>query len=911
MKRRDLLNSISRRRGWRAGRTLSTALVVAALLACGTVMLTPSRASAEEPAPPKLRLPAVAAPTRYHLELTLVPDADTFAGAVDIELTLKKATPVLWLNGQNLTVKEAILETGGQSLTAKVIATPKDYIGFSFDKAVGPGAARLHIAYQGKIDRKNMEGVFQVKEGGAWYVYTQFEPIFARKAFPGFDEPGYKVPWQVTLHVKKEDSAFSNTPIVSETDDPNGMKTVKFAETKPLPSYLVAVAVGTFDTVDAGTAGKKHTHIRIVVPHGESAEARYAAKTTPAIVNLLEGYFGIPYPYEKLDEVAIPLAGYAMEHAGMVTYGSGIILWPPDQDSLQKHRLWVSVGAHELAHQWFGDYVTTAWWNDIWLNEGFASWMADKISNEYKPEWHMHISELNGYQGAMDTDALVSSRKVRQPIESDDDIANSFDGITYNKGSALLNMFETYMSPERFQKGIHLYLEKHAWGNATSADFLAALGTVDPAIPASFSSFLDQAGVPEVNASLKCAGGAPRLELEQQRFLPVGSTGSADQMWQIPVCAKYPSGSTEARQCALVTAKTKELTLSKATGCPQWVFANDGAAGYYRVHYQGHLLDSLLKDDTRTLGLAERVGLVGDVAAFTGGGQMKRGEALGMVPEFLQDPAPQVTAKTLEIASGLEFNIVPDSLLPKYRKFLENMYGGRAHELGWKSKPGEDAATERLRPTLLDVTADEAEDPELIAQAKTLANEWLSNHNAVAPDMVGVVLRTAAEHGDRAFFRRLRSEAKKEKDQNTRGQLLNAMGSFRDPEIVKAAMPILLTSEFDPRESLGILFGATQWPANRDLVYDFVKQNIGALEAKLPQDVLPFMPYAAASYCDEQHRADVEAFFKDRSAKYPGGPRTLDQVLEGISLCAANKSAQQASVVAFLSGYGSKAGAGR
>src|SRR3989441_32861 len=254
------------------------------------------------------------------------------------------------------------------------------------------------------------------------------------------------------LKVPKGDDAFSNPPALSETAGAGGMKTVKFAETKSLPSYLVAIAVGPMDIVDAGHAGANNTAIRIIVPRGRGAEAQYVARTTPDVVNLLEKYFGTPYPYEKLDEVAIPLALYAMEHPGLVTYGAGFFLSKPEETTLGRKRGVTSVMAHELSHQWFGDLVTTAWWDDIWLNEGFASWMANKIVNQYHPEWKMNLRELNGYQGAMGTDELVSSRKVRQPILSDDDIANAFDNITYNKGSALLNMFESYIGPEKFQE---------------------------------------------------------------------------------------------------------------------------------------------------------------------------------------------------------------------------------------------------------------------------------------------------------------------------------------------------------------------------------------------------------------------------------------------------------------------------
>jgi alanyl aminopeptidase len=249
-------------------------------------------------------------------------------------------------------------------------------------------------------------------------------------------------------------------------------------------------------------------------------------------------------------------------------YGTGIILAKPEQDTPARQRDWVWTAAHELAHQWFGDPVTTAWWDDIWLNGGFASWTANKIVGEYHPEWHQDVSAVNSYQGAMGSDGLVSARRVRQPIESKDDIINAFDSITYDKGSALLNMFESYMGRERFRAGIHCYLTKYSWKNATSAEFLAALAGDDTRIAPAFSTFLDQPGVPLVTAALECSGGTATLRLSQQRFLPLGSVGAADQIWQIPLCVRYPAGQGEARQCELLSRKSAQLQLTWGGGCP-------------------------------------------------------------------------------------------------------------------------------------------------------------------------------------------------------------------------------------------------------------------------------------------------------------------------------------------------------
>ena len=881
-------------------RALVVCLGAIGILFSGLLPARQARAQeGESPAAPKFRLPSdIVVPVRYALDLTVVPDQDTFTGVVDVKVNFKQASSVLWLNAERLQVKEASLSTDGGAVAAKVLTEPHDYVGFQFDHAVGPGPATLHVSYQGEINRKDQQGIFQMKDGDQWYVYSQFEQIWARRAFPCFDEPGYKVPWQMTLHVKKDQVALSNTNILSETDSGDGMKTVKFAETPPLPSYLVALTVGNMELVDGGTAGKKSTRIRIVVPKGHADEAKYAAETSGPILTLLENYFGIPYPYDKLDEVAVPLSGLSMEHPGLITHSGYIILRKPEDDTLQRQHEWVSVCAHEMAHQWFGDLVTTAWWDDIWLNEGFASWMANKIVTEYHPEWQMNIGELNGYQGAMDNDSLVSARQVRQPIKSNDDIANAFDGITYNKGSALLNMFETYMGPDRFREGIQRYLKQYEWRNATSAEFLAALAGDDRDVAAAFSSFLDQPGVPLVSASLKCDGSAAKVDLSQQRFLPLGSGGAGQQLWKIPVCVRYPAG----RQCTLLQQASGEIDLTKASSCPAWADVNADADGYYRVLYPPQQLGALLKAED-ALSLPEKVSLIGDVSALTQNGKMPLGQALALAPGLARDSARQVVTKTMDITAGLQNNLVEANLLPRYQQYLADVYGARARELGWESKPGESDDSRLLRPSLENVMANNAEDPEAIAEAHKLAIAWLSDHKAVQPDMIGVVLSTAARHGDRRLFDQVRAAARQEKDDNIRGTLLACLGEFPDPEITKVALPIVLTDEFDSRESLNILFGATVSPKTRDLAYDFVKQNWDAIIAKFPTDTGSFLPFIAGGYCDEQHRQDAKNFFDGRSTKYTGGPRNLAQLLEGIDLCIAYKQAQEPSVTEFLEKY--------
>jgi alanyl aminopeptidase len=841
-------------------------------------------------------------PTRYTLDLTIVPTADAFAGKVSIGLELDAPTNVIWLHGADLTIKAASLKVAGTTHAARAIApspkTPEneEYIGFVVEQPVS-GAAELAIEYDGKIYSNDSDGIYRVDDRGSWYVYTQFEDTDARRAFPSFDEPSFKVPLQLTMHVKSGDVAVANTPVVEERDEGNGMKKVVFAQTKPLPTYLIALAVGPFEIVDGGTAGKNKTPLRIIAPKGRSAEAGYATKATPDILNALENYFGSPYPYEKLDQIAVPRKSGAMENAGLVTYGLPLLLIPSDEETISRKRRFLSVAAHELAHHWFGDLVTLAWWDDIWLNESFASWMQDKIVLQLQPSWGTDVSMVQGRSGAMNGDSLATARKIRQPITSKHDISAAFDGITYGKGSAIIAMFERFIGADKFQLGLRNYLEKHAHGTATTADFLASISSAAGTdVTPLFSSFLDQVGTPLVTAELQCSG-APKLVLSQQRYLPLGSKAAQDQTWKTPICVRYPTAKGDARACTVLAEPKGELALEGAT-CPKWVLANDGQVGYYRVLYKGDMLAKLLAEKTMTM--PERVGLLGDLAALVESGHVPVGKALERVPALAKEQNRHLTSMMSELMGVLSGDIVPKELRPNRARFVRKMLRARAKAIGWAPVKGEEDDQRLMRPSLLSWVAITGEDPDFIKTARKLTDAWMTDRKAVDPDLVGLVLRIAARNGDRALFDRFRAAAKAETERKERNLLLGAMAGFRDPEIVKAAMAIALTDELEARDSIGLVWGAFGNEETRELAYQFVKTNLDALLAKLPRNSGAGFIGIATSFCDEAHRDDTAAFFKDKAPTYLGGERAMARMIERTDLCIARRAAWTPSIVEFL-----------
>ncbi|MEY2933890.1 MAG: hypothetical protein RL033_4639, partial [Pseudomonadota bacterium] len=539
------------------------------------------------------RLPEGVRPTHYALQLQIVPGRDDFSGHASIDVQLDRPLQTLLLHARELQLTSSSVSVPGseRSVTAVPRALGESgLIALALSEPIGPGASRIEIDYAGKLNRR-LRGLYAVESGGDSYAFTQFEPIDARRAFPCFDEPRFKTPFDVTLRVPEGQRAISNTPALSERRLDSGLHELTFARTEPLPTYLVAFAVGPLDVVEAppvpaAGARPQPLPLRGVAARGRGAELAFALQATPRLVASLERYFGSAFPYSKLDLIAVPdFASGAMENAGAITFRDTLLLLGSNAPE-QQRRAAVSVNAHELAHQWFGDLVTMPWWDDIWLNEGFATWLAARVVQDAFPEHRAELARVVGLQRAFDMDAKQSARQVRQPIESDHDIRNAFDAITYTKGGALLEMFERYLGADAFRAGLRLYLERHRFGTGTSGELLAALEeSSGKPVAAAFSSFLDQPGVPTVSATLQCeSGGQPRMRLRQSRFAPLGSGIAAAGLWQVPVCVRFAGpapGKPALEQCVLLDSSEATFTLSQRE-CPSWLFPNARASGYYR-----------------------------------------------------------------------------------------------------------------------------------------------------------------------------------------------------------------------------------------------------------------------------------------------------------------------------------------
>src|SRR5690348_7780039 len=519
----------------------------------------PAAAKSAE-APPLTRLPDWAVPESYDLSIKSDPDQSDYRGTVTIAVDLKKAANHLWLHGKDLKVSSVtITDAHGRTHAGKYdgdVTAEAEKAGVArvdFGATLQPQKLKLKFDFTAPYNG-TLQGYYKVVFAGNAYLQTQMEPISARLAFPCFDEPGFKVPLNLSLTIPAADKAVANAAETGSKPAGAGWKTVTFAQTKPLPTYLYAWAVGPWDIVDGPGIPPNEWRstpvpVRGIATKGNGPKMQRALAMVPAIIEHEEAYYGFGYPFGKLDLAALPdFSAGAMENAGLVTFRDWLLLL--DKDSAPSAvRSSFNVIAHELAHQWTGDTVTLDWWNDIWLNESFATWMQQKIEGEIHPDWHAHLDRIMGGQEAMQNDSLASARMIRQPITGNGDIETAFDGITYQKGAAVLGMFENFVGAQVFQKGMQAYIKAHAFGNANAGDLVDAIATAagkGEAFRKAFKSFLNQNGVPLVATRLDCKPkGAAVLELTQSRYLPLGSSGDPNRLWGVPVCVRFPNRSEE------------------------------------------------------------------------------------------------------------------------------------------------------------------------------------------------------------------------------------------------------------------------------------------------------------------------------------------------------------------------------
>ena len=887
----------------RTSRRRAKALAFIAILAlaggCGPVDSGAHLAAhgTPESSVPRGPLPRAAIPQRYRLALSVDPDRESFSGHVEIDITLNQERRRLYLHGLGLAVHRVVARLeSGQSIAATYREVdPSGVALLSFAETLPRGPATLVFDYSAPFGH-SLFGLYKVMDGGLAYAFTQFEPIRARRAFPSFDEPGFKTPFAVTIIAPKADKVVSNTPLAAQAPAPGGMARSTFAPTLPLPTYLIAFNVGPFDVVDGGVIAPNAVRswplqLRGIATKGKGEQMRYTLALAHKIVAALETYFAIPFPFQKLDLTAVPdFASGAMENAGAISFRQQLLLVAPTAP-LEQRRASLSVVSHEITHQWFGDLVTPKWWDDLWLNESFARWMQSKVAQQVLPDEDFSRATLGSNLHVMDLDELPSARRVRQPVKDSNDIENAFDRITYDKGAAILAMFEKHVGPDVFRAGIRAYLRKYARGNASARDFIAEIAAAahDPRLVAAFETFLDQPGIPLVELAGDCVGNAGTLQIESHMYAQLGREVPR-RHWDVPLCTAAGGETT----CSLLTRAT---TLS--TVCPATLMPNAHGTGYYRFQVPPAHWAALVGSNP-ALDAADQLALFHNLNAAVHAGKASPVLLLTAMRNFAPNASWDLLVDMKDALHQWRAKLLAQGDLPAYRRFVATVFGPRLKTLGIDPKPGEAPATALTRLALLQLTVEEAGDTVITAKLAAEAKTYLTTGKGPSSDTLQEAMRAAVLHDGMTFAAPLLKTFVASKDEYFRRSIIYALAGSNDPAVLEMLLALILSPDMRVGEIGYVYTGMQGEPVGRAVLWHWFGENYTRLLGRLSPAGMQRTPGIAGEACDVAARDELDAFFRPKIAQLPGTPRTLALAEEQIDRCIAFRAAKGEEIRAAL-----------
>ncbi len=849
-------------------------------------------------------------PVAYVLDLRMDPRAERFSGEVRVDVDVRKAVDVFFMHARGSSIRNATIKQGDSVTTvrAEIVDAAGGVLKVTAPKPLGVGRAQVQIAFDAPYDLR-LQGAYKVKSGGLDYVMTQMEPIGARNAFPCFDEPAFKQPWTVSITAPAADTAIFNTRETSVEKQADGWVKHHYALTLPLPSYLIAFAVGPWELVEFAAIPKTELRdhpipLRGVAAKGQGERMRYMLGETAKMVTALEDYFAYPYPYDKLDLLAAPEFAYgAMENAGLITYRDSL-MFADLKGSTSQRRGAISTHIHELAHQWFGNLVTMPWWDDIWLNESFASWSEAQIGHDLYPELEAEMDLLGGGLGAMGSDSRATARRIHNPVEEWTEINSTFDGITYQKGGAVLAMMERFLGAEKFRAALRAHMRKFAFGNATSvdlADSLAAQSSEPDALRRAFASFTDQAGVPMLATTLSCAEGRSSLAITQSRYRPIGGSFSTDTKWLVPMCLRVGRANTSSVECHLLTEASETITLGGDT-CADYVHPNADGAGYYRFSLDKQAQAGLAKAFAQLNAFEQRV-MADSASAALGSGAMRVSAFLDTAPDFAKASQSDVITAPLGDLEWIKERVATPAQIKRIDAMLRNTWGAKLKALGIDHAAADSESTKSLRAELIGFLAVHGQPEwltrELAARGRKvigLGGDGALHADAVHRDLLGSVLRAVVDADGKPAFDLIERHLAKNEDSVIRSALMGALASATDAKLSARAMQIGLTPAIKPGEVTRIYFGSADHPGNHPALWAFVQKHYEELLAKVPsvwQGKIASL--GSSALCTDQGATELDAFFASRVQNLEGGPRALAQSIEGVKLCAARVAAHRQS----------------
>ncbi|MDX1582659.1 MAG: M1 family metallopeptidase, partial [Thermoanaerobaculia bacterium] len=819
-----------------------------------------------------VRLGETVEPLSQSIDLHLDPEKDGYEGSTRFAIRVDEPLERFRLHAEEMAIGRSSLLGVGTDLDLNVEVLERGEILLHADRTIAPGDYTLEIEFQNDYGTRAV-GLYKVTARDESSLFTQFQTADAREAFPIWDEPSFKIPYDLTLTIPAHLDAVSNTAVENVIES-KGTKTIHFERTKPLPSYLLAIAVGEFDYVPIEGMSVPG---RVVVPEGSAERGRLAAKLTPPILREMESYFGLRYPFEKLDLISVPeFWAAAMENAGAVTFRDTILLVDEENASLGRKRWLAKVIAHELAHMWFGNLVTLEWWNDLWLNESFADWFGDMIVDELFPEYRLGLSELEGVQQTMAFDARPSTGAVRREIDRPDAVLDTV-GIAYNKGKAILSMFQSWIGKDRFREGLREYMREQAWGNSTAEEFFDALSSAAGFdIAPSMRTFLDQPSFPLIEVEMLGDG---RVRLSQRRFSEA-AVAVEPQSWIVPVILTYGHDDTISKQRFVLEDQQMVVDLGAP---PSWMFPDADATAYYRWSVPDDMLLDLVIRSEAIMSDRQRLALVGNVTALLSAGEIDGGTYLEIMHLLASDEDPLVVEQALSSLAGIAEALVTPENRQEFAKYVREMAKPLIDRYGLEPRPGEDELVSELRPTLLVWLGLFGEDSEIRRWARSRLEDFLEDPSSIDPALGWAIVRLAAVDGDRRLFERYREEFESAKDPAVRRRFLLGLGEFGSPELQRRALDYALEGPLRSTEVVALASRIDQDEAAKELRWNWLTENYDRIVEKISPTSIPRIVTAAGG-CSEQRLREAERFFVGKK-KMEGTSERLGHVRDAVTAC--------------------------
>ena len=786
-------------------------------------------------------LPKTVVPDSYKIDL--VPDLQklTLTGTETIAVKFRAATPTVTLNQAGLTLQSAKLETGA---VAKIATNEADQTAtLTFPAAIQAGQHTLTIAYSGPIPN-TPNGIYyddyKTPAGASKrMLVTQFEVADARRMFPGWDEPAFKATFQLSVTLPKDLAVVSNMPVATSTPTGADLKHVVFATSPRMSTYLLALIAGDMAALRGSAGG---TQMAVWAPAGEEDQGAYALSVEKNVLPYYNSYFGVPYPLPKLDMIAIPgnyLAG-AMENWGAITYIDDSLLFDAKTSSPYTRQLIHLDVAHEMAHQWSGDLVTMGWWDNIWLNEGFATWMENKATDHFNPAWQVWPREHQAREQAMAQDAVPTTHPIQQVIKDESQANSAFDQISYQKGEQIIRMVEDWVSPDVFRDGMRHYMKAHQYGNTTSADLWAALGAASHKDVAHVAAgFTEQPGIPLVEIARSCTAGKGSITLTQDRFT-IHDPNPKKLTWTIPVTLGVPG---KAPTHVLLATDPVTIPLS---GCTAPIKANLGEDGYYRTQYDAGSLKALA-DILPKLDAVDRANLMGDQFALFVAGRAPLTDYLGLLQNLKSETNIAVWDDTLRHLHRLYDALAGSSIRPAFNTYAIGLIRPEFDRLGWDPKPGESFLDSLLRPDLIE-SLGRYGDPEVVAEAGKRFQAFVKTPDSLPAALREPVLDIVGHHADQATYDTLKKLGIQATSTEEKLRYFGAMAGASDPALIKQTVDFAGAGQVPNGRIPMFLFEASSASGEPDMLFKLVQPQAEKLNKFLPPDgISPTVLVAAAA----------------------------------------------------------------